>query len=773
LLNTRAKAATMANLMPKIDFEQRVLDRVRTARDRMEAEGRLLPRDTLAKYLERFRAKYGADVLQGLDGAALLDGMHGRKSKDSLVYWLEFKNDEDFVSPPLGSIQGGSALKFGVYQATETGSWMTGSPQQQKVISVEQAIEIARRQRGELLAAVAVLSALGPTGSVNPDEVDYALLDQKLRSAMPTLYGAGWAHKYLALLFPDRIDDYHSYDYQRFHLVRLLLLPPEGRYAAAQPFITLARALDEPVQRASAVLNDLHGGPYSYWRVGTVIDGTSGWEGMRQGGYAAVGWPAFGDLTDMANGELDRDTWNARFKQHYAHEHAPTESNLRGQLLDFIRNARERDVVVAADGQRALGIGGITGPYEHRPDTAPFAHARPVEWRTDEPWSLEEGLQTTFRKLKKPETWLAIERRLFDRSAIPRPVGPIQGPTPSLPPLDPTVARVDRILRRKGQVILYGPPGTGKTYWGERAACELASRAWFGRAFDPRDALRRAELLATGAIEMCSFHPAYGYEDFLEGYRPSAGDGGAMHFALRDGVFKRLCERAAAQSKRPFYLLIDEINRGDIPRIFGELLSALEWDKRGKSFTLPLSGRPFAVPENVFVIGTMNTADRSIALLDAALRRRFGFVELMPSPEALRATLVQGLPLGAWLTALNRRILQHVGRDARNLQVGHAYLLERGAPVSNPDRFVEVLQEDVVPLLQEYCYEDFPLLAKILGPKLVNVEQKRIEEALFEPAHRAELFDALLAAFPEVSTSSEAVSGVEAGGADDPEEPSA
>ncbi len=409
--------------MPKIVFEQRVLDRVRAARDRMEAEGRLLPKDTLGQHLERFRAKYGAEVLEGLDGHALLEGMHGRKSKDSLVYWLEFKNDEDFASPPLGSIQGGSALKFGIYQATETGSWMTGAPKQQKVISVEQAVEVARlQQRRELLAGVAVLSGLGPAGSVHPDEADYALLDQKLKSAMPTLYGAGWAHKYLALLFPDRVDDYHSYDYQRFHLVRLLLLPPEGRYAAAQPFITLARALDEPVQRTSAVLNDLHGGPYSYWRVGTVIDDTSGWEGMRQGGYAAVGWPAFGDLTDIANGELDKDAWIARFKQHYPHEHAPAESNLRGQLLDFIRNARQRDVVIAANGQQALGIGAITGPYMHRPDIAPFAHARPVEWRTDKPWVLDEGLQTTFRKLKKPETWLEIERRLFDSTAIRGPV---------------------------------------------------------------------------------------------------------------------------------------------------------------------------------------------------------------------------------------------------------------------------------------------------------------------------------------------------------------
>ena len=756
--------------MPKIDFEPRVLAGVRDARDKMDSEGRLLSREAVAGYLARFRAKFGPDALQRLDGAALLTAMHGRDTRDSLAYWLEFKNDDEFAAAPLGSIAGGSALKFGIYQAAESGAWKTGSSIRQRVLSLEGAVEIARAQRAELLAAVAVLSAAGAAGSFDPDVSDFAALDQEIREAMPTLYALGWAHKYLALLFPDRIDDYHSYDYQRFHYVRLLLLPPEGRYAAAQAFLSLARELGEPVQRASTVLNEIHGGPYSYWRIGTTIDQTSGWDRMRRGGFAAVGWELLGDLDDIANGELERPRWEERFKKYYPHERAAAESNQRRQLLDFVRSARERDVVVAADGQRGLGIGSLTGGYFYQPTAAPFVHTRPVAWRTEEPWTLEEGLRTTFARIKEPQNWLAIERLLFDREVpttarASRPPGPAIS---ALPSLEPVVARVDRILRRKGQVILYGPPGTGKTYWGERAASELAARAWHLRTFAELDETQRASLLGRtrpGAVEMCSFHPAYGYEDFLEGYRPSMDRPEAsMQFALRDGVFKRLCDRARADEKRrPFFLVIDEINRGDIPRIFGELLSALESDKRGKAFTLPVSGRAFAVPENVFVIGTMNTADRSIALLDAALRRRFGFVELMPSPDSLRTSVVQGIPLGAWLAALNRRILEHVGRDARNLQVGHAYLLDRSVPISNPDRFVEILQEDVLPLLQEYCYEDFPALAKILGTKLIDVERKRIQDALFEPARRAELFETLLAAFPEIAATNDAVAGADGG----------
>ena len=110
-----------------------------------------------------------------------------------------------------------------------------------------------------------------------------------------------------------------------------------------------------------------------------------------------------------------------------------------------------------------------------------------------------------------------------------------------------------------------------------------------------------------GLMRVCTFHPSYGYEDFMEGYRPQVGTDGSLVFERRDGIFKRLCANAAMQPDRKFYLVIDEINRGDIPRIFGELLTLLEKDKRGQAIYLPYSDNRFTVPENVFVIGTMNT----------------------------------------------------------------------------------------------------------------------------------------------------------------------
>src|SRR5262249_4991596 len=330
----------------------------------------------------------------------------------------------------------------------------------------------------------------------------------------------------------------------------------------------------------------------------------------------------------------------------------------------------------------------------------------------------------------------------------------------SVPRLEGVPGRIQSVLERKGQVILYGPPGTGKTYWAERTALDLASFSLAGKPFDQLSDGDKAVVVggpeSPGMVRLCCFHPAYGYEDFIEGYRPETLDG-QVAFRLRDGVFKRLARDAQQAPGRRFFLVVDGINRGDIPRIFGELLTILEHDKRGKAVVLPVSGETFRVPANVYLIGTMNTADRSISLLDAALRRRFGFVELMPDPTVLRDQSVAGVPLGPWLEALNRRVCEHVGRDARNLQIGHSYLLQGGRPLKDMAEFKRALRDDIIPLLEEYCYEDFPALQNILGNGLLDAANRRIRHELFEDGREADLVQALTAPSPEILTSPEAL----------------
>lgn len=319
----------------------------------------------------------------------------------------------------------------------------------------------------------------------------------------------------------------------------------------------------------------------------------------------------------------------------------------------------------------------------------------------------------------------------------------VQGPHD----VKPLIFRIQSILERKGQVILYGPPGTGKTYWAENAANELAAQSNFQKRFDQLSDHQRSSITGDGksfgVVRTCCFHPAYGYEDFIEGYRPEQADG-KMSFVLRDGIFKKLCKNALSNPGAKFYLIIDEINRGDIPRIFGELMTIIEKDKRGKSIILPTSGEQFKVPSNVYIIGTMNTADRSIALLDAALRRRFGFIELMPDPSILGGATVMGINLARWLEALNLRICEYVGKDARNLQIGHSYLLkDDGTPIADFSEFARALYEEIIPLLEEYCYEDYSTLEKILGAGIVDANDQKIRHELFRIPGHEELLQVL------------------------------
>lgn len=246
---------------------------------------------------------------------------------------------------------------------------------------------------------------------------------------------------------------------------------------------------------------------------------------------------------------------------------------------------------------------------------------------------------------------------------------------------------------------------------------------------------------SVGPLTRVTFHPSYSYEDFVEGFRPVPSGTDQLALRLTDGVFKRVCVEAAAHPERPYLVLIDEVNRGNLPRIFGELITLLEKDKRGLPVVLPQSHQVFSVPENVYLLGTMNTADRSIRLLDAAIRRRFAFEELMPQPLLLRGQLVDDLDLEVFLDELNNRIAQNVGREK---QIGHSFLLGKG--VSDPAEFERRFTQEILPLLQEYAYEDFDTLAKLVGTEIVDAARKTFRYELLDDPER--LVAALAREFP-------------------------
>lgn len=267
--------------------------------------------------------------------------------------------------------------------------------------------------------------------------------------------------------------------------------------------------------------------------------------------------------------------------------------------------------------------------------------------------------------------------------------------------------------------ILYGVPGTGKTYSTTSyavAICKNKKLIELGNYTDTKSEYDK--LKSDGRIAFTTFHQSYSYEDFIEGIKPTAANGN-ISYEIKSGVFKKFCELARLRPTDNFVFIIDEINRGNISKIFGELITLIEDDKREElSVILPCSQEEFTVPRNVYIIGTMNTADRSIALMDTALRRRFNFIEMMPRPELL-SNNVDGVNLQKLLATLNTRIENLYDRDHI---IGHAYFIK----CKTLSEVKEVFVNKIIPLLQEYFYDDAAQIQKVLGDKIISLEPYRI-----------------------------------------------
>lgn len=252
--------------------------------------------------------------------------------------------------------------------------------------------------------------------------------------------------------------------------------------------------------------------------------------------------------------------------------------------------------------------------------------------------------------------------------------------------------------------IFYGPPGTGKTY-----KIQEIARGYMN-----------------SETEIVTFHQSFSYEDFVEGIRASTNnDNGQIHYSIEDGIFKKICDKARKEPNKKFAIFIDEINRGNIANIFGELITLIEPDKRQGcknelSVRLPYSKNPFSVPNNVDIYGTMNTSDHSLTKLDLALRRRFEFVELLPNYKILKDIEVHGVNIGEMLESMNERIEILLGRD---YLIGHSYFLELQdlAEDKQQEKLASIFQNKILPLLQEYFFEDWERIQWVLNDQ--NKEQ--------------------------------------------------
>ncbi len=249
------------------------------------------------------------------------------------------------------------------------------------------------------------------------------------------------------------------------------------------------------------------------------------------------------------------------------------------------------------------------------------------------------------------------------------------------------------LLKRKQNLILQGAPGVGKTFTAKRLAY-----AMMGEKDDSR-------------IQLIQFHQNYSYEDFVMGYRPREDS-----FQLTPGIFYQFCQQAAEQPEKEHFFIIDEINRGNLSKIFGELLMLIEPEYRGTEVTLAYNGTPFCIPKNVYIIGMMNTADRSLAMIDYALRRRFSFFEIAPGFQsqgfrAYQASLSSDT-LNALLEKINALNAEITSDDSLGAGccIGHSYFCSQDR--CTDDWLEQVVDYDILPTLQEYWFDDKPRLLR-------------------------------------------------------------
>ena len=430
-----------------------------------------------------------------------------------------------------------------------------------------------------------------------------------------------------------------------------------------------------------------------------------------------IAWRGWGDWSELEQCE-SRDEVDAFVDDRCADMSENDRRSARSQVGAFVADIQEGDLVVmpmkGVDGN-PIAIGRVDGPFEFDPaQRDDVQKRRSVTWLSTE---IERDVigQDLLSSINSSGTVFGLRAHDAARRVLhlaEHGTDPGRG-DPEPPPDDPDLLgdRLDRaarellcgveflndfveLLEDKGQVILYGPPGTGKTYFARQLAWTLT-----GIADDD-------EYENEGPYSLVQFHPAYSYEDFFEGFRPQVDDDGQMTYELTPGPLVRLAERAAENPDERHVMVIDEINRANLPRVLGELLYLLEYrDEWTQTQYRPVDG--FALPSNLWIIGTMNTADRSIALIDAAMRRRFHFVPFFPDREPtaglLRRWCERNDPGQAWvadlLDGVNERLRADLGDDY--MLIGPSHFMKQDLDENSLRRIWEY---NIEPLIEDQFF---------------------------------------------------------------------
>ncbi len=428
-----------------------------------------------------------------------------------------------------------------------------------------------------------------------------------------------------------------------------------------------------------------------YW-IYAPGENSSKWDEFHEQGIMGIGWDEMGDLKQYPS----KDAMKTKMKELYGKDFSYM--NSAHATWQFANELQSGDIVYVKKGMyKVIGRGVVESEYIYDTERDEYKHIHRIKWTHKGEWEHPgQAVQKTLTDItayidyvQKLET-LFIEDYTVDNNKEKEVIYPPYTEDDFLSEVfmdEESYTTLVNLLKAKKNIILQGAPGVGKTFVAKRLAYSIIGE---------RD---------TSRVMMVQFHQSYSYEDFIMGYRPSK-DG----FELTPGPFYQFCKIAQDDDEREYFFIIDEINRGNLSKIFGELLMLIEKEKRGEKLRLLYSNELFSVPPNVYIIGMMNTADRSLAMIDYALRRRFAFFELEPAfdSEGFKAIMLEANhtkfnDLIEQIKALNDFISQDESLGD-GFRIGHSYLCPNEEVTD--EWLMAVVKYELLPLLSEYWFDE-------------------------------------------------------------------
>ncbi len=646
-----------------------------------------------------FKSKYSPELLKTLEGEELLDKLFlGKGDTDNLCYYLE----RDKKSRPYGGIGGGNAAKFGLYYSKELHSWVKGKGKSLQTLSIDEAIEEGTKIRDTIVNACNYI-ANTELKSIE----DYQKLDElNIKNA--------WIRKYLHMVFPDIFPAWYSVQMLDAIIQHYGEEPKEDLYAKIAQVVFIARKCEIPlilfaklktnmdIVEATKEIeeNVMENSNVRYW---VCAPGTKAekWEECYQKGILVLGWDDVGDYRKFKNrDEIETEIRNNGKTQ------KPNNDTLA--IWSFCNVMKEGDVVFVKNGRKKIiGRGVIKSDYIHDTNRSEYQNIRKVEWisgdwELDEKWGNAPLPFKTLTEITKYNDLVNYLNKLVHAENIddvPTSDAVSYAKNNFLNEVfvsDKEYDTLKNLLMYKQNIILQGAPGVGKTFMAKRLAYSIIGSK------------------QNNFVECIQFHQSYSYEDFIMGYKPTNNG-----FELKTGVFYNFCKKAEKDPDHKYFFIIDEINRGNLSKIFGELLMLIEKDKRGPEYAIKLaySDEKFYVPENLFIIGMMNTADRSLAIMDYALRRRFSFYNVEPSfnttgfanhikengiSDDLSKQIIDKF------TGLNNYIADEgISNLGKGFCIGHSYFCNKlNDGQSEKDWYNSILHFEISELLNEYWWDD-------------------------------------------------------------------